>query len=62
MRRKGNDRVNNCTERTERSAIRHRAVKSSVNDRVVRLEPADLSPHVRVLVPARAARIYDRME
>lgn len=36
--------------------------KVSVNDSLVRIEPTKLAPHVKVIVPARAARIYDRVE
>jgi hypothetical protein len=36
--------------------------RSSINEESIPLEPTDLAPHLEVIRPARATRLFDRIE
>jgi hypothetical protein len=46
---------------TANTAVRKRGV-GSINEQPVNLEPVNLFPHVKVVRPTRASRLYERAE
>jgi hypothetical protein len=50
-------------ERSEPKARRAaQKTDGSINEQPVNLEPVNLSPHVKVIRPTRASRLYERAE